>query len=55
MDLVELVRTKLTPLEKINISPLIVQGVHEREVVSNQRKLNVNNVFEFEWVSQLRF
>jgi len=49
------VRTKLKPLEKKNICPLIVQGVHERNILENLDACKISNVFEFEWISQLRF
>jgi len=55
LDLVDLVRTQLTVLEKKNISPLIVQGVHERDIVAKLENLGITNINEFEWVSQLRF
>jgi len=55
MDLVELVRSKLTSLQKKNICPLIVQGVHERNIIEDLGKGGISNVFEFEWISQLRF
>ena len=54
LDLVDLVRTQLTVLEKKNISPLIVQGVHERDIVAKLENLGITNINEFEWVSQLR-
>ena len=55
LDLVELVRTKLTKLEKKNISPLIVQGVHERDIIGRIETSKISNILEFEWVAQLRF
>jgi len=41
MDLVDAVRMDLTTLEMKNISPLIVQGVHERDIV---KKLETNAI-----------
>jgi len=55
LDLVASVRTKLSKLEKKNISPLIVQGVHERDIIMDLRDQQVSNVFDYEWVRQLRF
>jgi hypothetical protein len=43
LDLVELVKTKLTKLEKLTISPLIVQGVHERDIVGKIDNLGIMN------------
>lgn len=42
-------------LEKKTISPLIVQGVHERTVIKLLVDRKISNPFEFEWSSQLRF
>ena len=55
LDLVDLVRTRLTNLEEKNISPLIVQGVHERDIVVKLELSHITNINEFEWVSQLRY
>jgi len=55
LDLVELVRTPLTLLQKKNISPLIVQGVHERDIVGKIAQTGISSISEFEWVCQLRF
>lgn len=46
LDLVECVRTRLTKLEKKNISPLIVQGVHERDIVNDLASQKISSVFE---------
>jgi len=55
MDLVELIRLKLSKLEKKSISPLIVQGVHERDIIKKLTDSHITTIFEYEWVSQLRF
>jgi len=49
-----MVRGNMTHLEKKNISPLIVQGVHERLIVQKIRDTKITSIFEFEWASQLR-
>lgn len=46
LDLVECVRGTLTKLEKKSISPLIVQGVHERDIVNDLAAQKISNVFE---------
>jgi len=46
MELVELVRTKLTRLQKKNICPLIVQGVHERDIVKRLELAKISSVLE---------
>lgn len=48
-------RGRLSYLEKKTISPLIVQGVHERTVIKLLEDLKISTPFEFEWASQLRF
>jgi len=55
MNLVDTIRTPLTVKEKKTFSPLIVQGVHEREIISKLIENEIKHVSEFEWVSQLRF
>jgi len=49
------IKQKLTKVQKKTVSPLIVQGVHERDIIKNLEDLKVNNIFEYEWISQLRF
>jgi len=44
--LVELVRTNLTDLQMKNISPLIVQGVHEREIIKNLDTIDIKTILE---------
>ncbi|KAL8563604.1 Dynein heavy chain 1, axonemal [Nucella lapillus] len=54
-DLRELVRTKLTSIERMTLSALIVVEVHARDVVNTMLNEKVNNPNAFEWISQLRY
>jgi len=49
-----MVRTNLPVLLKSNITPLIVQDIHGRDVVKILQKNKVKDVIEFDWLSQLR-
>jgi len=46
MDLVDTVRMDLSPLEMKNISPLIVQGVHERDIIMKLETNEISSVLE---------
>ncbi|XP_078481026.1 dynein axonemal heavy chain 1-like isoform X3 [Ciona intestinalis] len=54
-DLVELVRGKLTGMQRLMMSALIVIEVHARDVVGNLCTEKVKTVNDFEWISQLRY
>ena len=54
-DLVRLVRGKLTNLERMILSALIVIEVHARDVTFGLRDENVQSINDFEWISQLRY
>uniref|UniRef100_H2YF96 Dynein heavy chain linker domain-containing protein n=1 Tax=Ciona savignyi TaxID=51511 RepID=H2YF96_CIOSA len=54
-DLVGLVRGKLTGLQRMMMSALIVIEVHARDVVGNLCIEKVKTINDFEWVSQLRW
>ena len=47
-------RGKLTKLNRIIMSALIVIEVHARDVVTKMLEEKVGNVNDFEWISQLR-
>jgi len=53
-ELVENIKKKQNKLDKLKLSPLIVLGVHERSVVNKLINSKIRNIFEFEWISQLR-
>lgn len=54
-DLRELVRNPLSKMERSILSALIVIEVHARDVIANMIDENVQNVNDFEWISQLRY
>ena len=54
-DSVQLVRGKLSTLERITIGALCVIDVHARDVTKKAAEVGVDNVRHFEWISQLRY
>ncbi|XP_017460528.1 PREDICTED: dynein heavy chain 12, axonemal-like, partial [Rhagoletis zephyria] len=54
-DLVQLVRTDLATGTRLTIEALIVLDVHARDVVKYLIDVNVENITEFDWISQLRY
>ncbi|CAK9833026.1 Dynein axonemal heavy chain 3 [Anthophora retusa] len=52
---VTLVRGKLDPGERITINALIVIDVHARDVVRMLVDKQVDNVMDFNWISQLKY
>jgi len=50
-----LVRGKLTKLGGMIMSALIVGEVHARDVVAKMPEEGVQNVNDFEWISQLQW
>ena len=54
MLLVETVRQKLTNLQRMNLGGMITIEVHARDIVEKLTEEKTDNVFAFEWVSQLR-
>lgn len=53
-DLRTLVRSPLTKIGRMILSALIVIEVHARDVVHKMMDEKVENVNDFEWISQLR-
>ncbi|XP_052808511.1 dynein axonemal heavy chain 1-like isoform X3 [Mya arenaria] len=54
-DLRELVNTKISKIGRMTLSALIVIEVHARDVIIKMLENNVENVNDFEWISQLRY
>ena len=53
-DLRELVNKKISKIGRMTLSALIVIEVHARDVITKMLEENVENVNDFEWISQLR-
>ncbi|XP_018600098.2 dynein heavy chain 1, axonemal isoform X2 [Scleropages formosus] len=54
-DLVELVRGRLTKMQRSVLSALIVIEVHAKDVVAKLVDEGVSSINDFEWISQLRY
>jgi dynein heavy chain len=55
MDLVYLVRGKITNLQRMSIGALVVIDVHAKDTVESFAKQNLSDLASFEWISQLRY
>lgn len=55
LDLVDLVRRRLTKQQQVSINALIVIDVHAKDVVERLFKSSVDSLNAFEWISQLRY
>ena len=54
-DIVQLVKGKLTPLERLTLGALIIIDQHAIYVVEDLIKERIASVDEFDWISQLRY
>uniref|UniRef100_H3ANA7 AAA+ ATPase domain-containing protein n=1 Tax=Latimeria chalumnae TaxID=7897 RepID=H3ANA7_LATCH len=54
-DIVNLVRGKLTKMERITLGALITTDVHARDVVAKLNDLGINSTTDFNWIAQLRY
>lgn len=55
VDMTDVVRRDITPLDREKLSALITIDVHARDVVDQMVKDKVGSIGDFQWVSQLRF
>jgi dynein heavy chain, axonemal len=54
-DIVNLIRSGLTTLERITLGALIVIQVHNKDVVKELIDKKVDRVTSFDWMAQLRY
>ncbi|KAM9311612.1 dynein axonemal heavy chain 3-like [Gastrophryne carolinensis] len=54
-EIVDLVRGKLTKMERITLAALITIDVHGRDVVVNLNNRGITNTFDFSWIAQMRY
>jgi dynein heavy chain, axonemal len=54
-EMVNLVRGELSKLERLTLGALTTIDVHNRDVVSKMKDLDIRTVDDFEWMSQLRY
>lgn len=54
-EIVVLVRGNLEAGNRITLGALIVIAVHARDVVDSLEKMKINSIFDFNWISQLRY
>lgn len=53
-DLVQLVRGRLSKMQRAVLSALIVIEVHAKDVAAKLVEEEVSSINDFEWISQLR-
>jgi len=54
-DIVILVRTDLSELDRLTLGALVTIDVHNRDVVSSLVKDNCTSPQDFSWMAQLRY
>jgi len=54
-DIVDLVRQDLSEIARLTLSALVTLDVHGKDVIVELARNDCSNVFEFQWISQLRY
>ena len=54
-DIVALVRTDLSELDRLTLGALVTIDVHNRNVVESLVNENCSNIQDFSWIAQLRY
>ncbi|CCW62408.1 unnamed protein product [Phytomonas sp. EM1] len=54
-ELVDVVQSPLTPVQRINMGALITIEVHAKDTVEGMLEKGVSSIASFDWVKQLRF
>jgi dynein heavy chain len=54
-DVVGLVRTDLSALDRLTLSALVTIDVHNKDVVQSLVDENCSNIQDFSWIAQMRY
>ena len=50
-DIVELVRTDLSPIARLTLGALVVLDVHAKDVIEDLARLGTSSIHDFDWTS----
>lgn len=51
----KLVRTDLSPLDRLTLGALVTIDVHGKDVIDSLEKQNCESIQDFNWIAQLRY
>ena len=54
-DIVKLVRTDLSELDRLTLGALVTIDVHGKDVIDSLEKQNCESIQDFSWIAQLRY
>ena len=54
-DIVKLVRTNLSELDRLTLGAMVTIDVHNKDVIDSLVKQNCESVQDFQWIAQLRY
>lgn len=54
-DVVDLVRTDLSPLARLTLGALVVLDVHAKDTIVDLLKVGCTSINDFDWTCQLRY